>query len=743
MKNALFLLMFAMGTASSALALPATDFPILSGRAGLAPYGRQNVEIAASRDQSLAVWEDNRSFPATPRIFGTRIAGPGVVGDPLGFPIVTLGPSDAKTHIVAIASDGNDFMVAFITRGDLHFVHVTSEAVVGEVQTPGVTAEQVAMVWMGFGYAVFVTDTPSNGELSSTVRVFVLDRDGRFGTSPSVAVLSPGIASIAAVSSADGNDAVLAWIDTTDQAVHVHGYSTAALRNGQPAAVQEVPFQGSTSKLSALGLATNGIEFFATWVELQNGLNSYRGRRFTQGGVPIAPAVTLGQAVDTNPLRPVVAWDGTEYVVTMRTKPSAGVEAGFFRADGSPATARPVLVGEGNVPDASVASAGAYSVFVWNELRPGGVSEIFGDAVTPGGGLRYGAGQSALLSRSGPDVSDVSVVWQGDHYLAAWLETSDTTRAVIGRFTPNGDLLDGNGITISAGTRSSAPSLATDGTTAIVSWADALGVTISSVDAAGHVVKVAGAYSDGVERPAVHWNGSQFAIFWSSVQGFTNAVRVSRVGRAIESQPLAIGRANGAPVVGWTGTEYFVVAREASPLTFCDPCSVLDLWARFVSSSLATMGTPVRVSAGDPGVPAPHLADINGAIADGPSGSLIVWTRKAGSVSTIRAMRAAHGSLLDPSGGFEIGPGDNPTAFASGTGWVVVSGPYTWTVSSDGTVGTRRTSFGFVPPGAVSMIVVGGPATLVVYRRLPIGNEQMAPVLGRYLFEPRHRPVRH
>jgi len=64
-----------------------------------------------------------------------------------------------------------------------------------------------------------------------------------------------------------------------------------------------------------------------------------------------------------------------------------------------------------------------------------------------------------------------------------------------------------------------------------------------------------------------------------------------------------------------------------------------------------------------------------------------------------RAMRAAHGSLLDPSGGFEIGPGDNPTAFASGTGWVVVSGPYTWTVSSDGTVGTRRTSFGFVPPG--------------------------------------------
>ena len=734
MKNALFLLMFAMGTASSALALPATDFPILSGRAGLAPYGRQNVEIAASRDQYLAVWEDNRSFPAAPRIFGSRIAAPGVVIDSLGFPIAALGPSDVKTRIQAIASDGNDFMVAFTSRGDLRFVKVTSEAIVGEVQTPGVTAEQVAMAWIGFGYAVFVTNTPSNGELSSTVRVFFVDRDGRFGTTPSNAVLSPGVVSIAAVTSADGNDVVLGWIDTADQAVHLHGYPTAAVRNGQPAEAQQVVPQGSTGSLSALGLATNGSEFFATWVEFRGGVNSYRGRRFTQGGVPIAPAVTLGPVVDPNPLRPVVAWNGTEYVVTMRTKPSAGVEAGFFRADGSPATAQPVLVGEGNVPDASVASAGPYSFFVWNEVRAGGVSEIYGDAVTLGGGLRFGAGQSALLSRSGPGVSDVSVVWQGDHYLAAWLETSDTTRAVIGRFTPNGDLLDGNGITISAGTRSSAPSLATDGSIAIVSWADASGVTISTVDGAGHVVRVAGPYPALIERPAAHWNGSQFATFWRGSQGLTG-LRVTRDGRAIDSQPLPIGPANGAPVVGWTGTEYVVVTRFATIV--CDPCiNPQDLFVQFVSSSLGAIGSLTRLSSDYSAVPS---------IVSGLSGALIVWAQRAGNgLSTIRGARASHGSLLDAVGGFDVGPGgDNPTAFASGTGWVVVSGPYTWTVSSDGTVGPRMTSFNFVPPGAASMIVVGGPATLVVYRRLPIGNEQMAPVLGRYLFEPRRRPVRH
>ncbi len=737
MKNVLVLLLFAMATVPNAVAIPATDFPILNPRPGLAPYDRQNVEIAASRDQYLAVWEDNRSFPSTPRIFGTRIAGPGVVIDPLGFPIALLGPSNPKTHIQAIASDGSDFMVAFTIQGQLQFVRVTSEALIGEVQTTGVAAEQVAMAWIGFGYAVFVADPPSGGELPSAVRVFFIDRDGRFGTSPSNAVLSPGIASIAAVTSADGSEVVLGWIDTTDQAVHLYAFSTAALRNGVPAPVQQINFQNSTSKLTALGLATNGIEFFATWIELQGGVNSYRARRFTQSGVPIAPAVTLGPAVDFNPLRPVVAWDGSEYAVTMRTKPGAGVEAGFFRANGSPVTVQPILVGEGNVPDASVASAGTFSFFVWNEVRPGGISQIYGDAVTPGG-LRYGAGQSALLSRSKPDVSEVSVVWQGDHYLASWLETSDTTRAVIGRFTPNGDLLDGNGITISAGTRSSAPSLATDGNTVLVAWTDVNGVTVSSVDGEGHVVRVAGPYPATIKRPAVHWNGSQFAVFWHWL-GLT-AIRISPGGRTIDSQPVVVdppGTASESPVVGWTGTEYIVVRSVASIL--CTPCPP-TLSARFVSSTLTPIGPLMRLSNSYAETPM---------VADGPAGALFVWTEGtceacAGKGTlTIRAGRAAHGALLDAPAGIEVGPGEHPTAFASGTGWVVVSGPYTWTISGSGTVGPRMTSFSFVPPGASSMVVSGGPNRLVVYRRPPVGNEQMAQVLGRYLLEPRRRPIRH
>jgi hypothetical protein len=253
MKSALFLLLLATASFGSAATLPATDFPIVNARPGLAPYARQNVEIAASRDQYLAVWEDSRSFPSGARMFATRIAGPGIVVDPLGFPIGPLGPPDPKSRVQAVGSDGNDFLVAFTIRGDLRFVKVTSEAVAGDVRVPGVQADQVAMAWLGSGYAVFVTDPPSNGELSSTVRVFFVDRDGSFATSPSVAVLSPGIPSIAAVASADGSDVLLGWIDTADQAVHLYPYSASLLRNGQPVAVQQVFPLNSTLKLSALG----------------------------------------------------------------------------------------------------------------------------------------------------------------------------------------------------------------------------------------------------------------------------------------------------------------------------------------------------------------------------------------------------------------------------------------------------------------------------------------------------------
>lgn len=730
--TAILLVLLAIAVSAPAATLPSTDFPLIDPRPGLAPYGRENVEIAASQDQFLAVWEDDRAFPALRRIFGTIIGGPGVVGNPLGFSIAPIGTSESGTRIQTVASDGTDFLVAFTTRGDLRFVKVTSEGVAGEVQRPGVAAEQVAIAWIGFSYAVFVTDPGSNGALPSSVRVFLVDRDGHAESSPSYVVASPAITSIAALTSADGNDAVLGWIDTADQAVHLHVFPGAALRNGQAPELQQITGLGSSSQLTGLGLATDGNEFFATWIESQGGGNTYRARRFTRSGGPTAPVFTLATAVDTNPLRPVVAWDGAEYTVTMRTRAGVGVQAGLYRADGSPIGAQPLLVGEGNVPDASVASTGRLSFFVWNEVRPGGSSQIYGDAVTSGGSLRYGPGQSTLLSRSKPDVTDVTVVWQGDHYLASWLETSDSTRAMIGRVTPNGVLLDGNGITVSAGARSSAPSLATDGSTAVVAWTDAAGVTIFSVDGAGHSVRVAGPFPAAIERPAVHWNGSQFAIFWQSAQRLT-AIRLGRDGRPIELQPVTIGESFGAPVAGWTGTEYVVVTR--SPSTACDPCfGSYDLFTQFVSSSLAAIGQRSSLANSFAGVPF---------VADGLSGALIVWLQNRSGGSTIFAARAAHGSLLDRPP-IAIGrESETPTAFASGTGWEVVSGPYTFEISGNGTVGPRSTTFSFVPQGASSMVVSGGPARLVVYRRAPIGSEQMAPILGHYLFEPRRRPVRH
>jgi hypothetical protein len=74
----------------------------------------------------------------------------------------------------------------------------------------------------------------------------------------------------------------------------------------------------------------------------------------------------------------------------------------------------------------------------------------------------------------------------------------------------------------------------------------------------------------------------------------------------------------------------------------------------------------------------------------------------------------------------------------------VVSGPFLWTVSPNGGVSPRFTEFPFVQVGTRSLLVLGGPAPLVVYRRPPVGSEQMYQVVARYLFSARReRAVRH
>ena len=158
-----------------------------------------------------------------------------------------------------------------------------------------------------------------------------------------------------------------------------------------------------------------------------------------------------------------------------------------------------------------------------------------------------------------------------------------------------------------------------------------------------------------------------------------------------------------------------------------------------VSPALTAIGSPIQVSGG---ISQPNTLGTP-IVADGPAGALIIWQQTVGGVTTLRAARAVN-ALIDPVNGFTIGEGSNATAYGSAAGWGVVSGPFLWNVSPNGTVSPRFTEFPSVQVGTRSLLVLGGPAPLLVYRRPPVGSEQAMQVVARYLFSARReRAVRH
>jgi len=369
----------------------------------------------------------------------------------------------------------------------------------------------------------------------------------------------------------------------------------------------------------------------------------------------------------------------------------------------------------------------------WLSVLPNG-PQVTADFVFNGGGsLRYGPG-SLTLSSSIVHRSDATVVWRGDHYLAAWQDTSGNSSAVIGRFSADGVPLDSTGISLS-GVSASVPVLASNGRTAIVAWHDFGGVSASFVDEAGHVARRMFDFPGG--QPSVNWNGQQYVVMWRSSDGQLLGIRMTGAGVLIDAGPLTIAPVTGDPVIGWTGNSYVVAFPEVSLLAVVPP--PVQLWAQLVSPALTAIGSRIQLATS-------AVTETLGTpiVTDSPSGTLIVWTRIAGGATTMRAARAVNGAIIDPVNGFLIGEGSNPTVYGSAAGWGVVNGPFLWVVSRNGAVAGPFYEFPFVPAGTRASVVLGGPATLVVYRRPPVGSEQMIQVVARYLLTTRReRAARH
>jgi hypothetical protein len=728
MKRCL-LLLAALAAIPSTFALPAGEFPLAPLPTGAAPYERRRPEVAASKELYLAVWEDARVKPNQPRLWAARVTRGGQLLDPTGIYITTFAEDSLiGTHVRSVASDGTDFLVAWSDdEGRLGIAKVTADGKVIHPPNPNIGGDGATLLYMGTVYALFATDRPTVPFVGGGVGAATLDRDGRVIVRTGVPVSR--VRSIAATMNGNRSEVYFGWLEVGSTDVHVARLSPSEIETGSITPDTIIVADTLSSVPTNLSIASDGSDAYAVWIDESVVPNVYRAIRLPMLGGPTPSVVTLGNA-SIFTAKPTVTWNGAEYVVVYKDFNGLAVLQRVAQ-DGNPSA--PPIVVSGPVTEVTIASLPAIddSIVVWNDIQ-GPVNEVSANLISPVTNVFRLPG-NVLLSTSFADRSDATVVWRGNHYLGAWRDALDSSRIVVGRFTADGVPLDGTGVQVGATAPGGpAPVLASNGQTAVVAWLDLNGVGASFVDASGRVVRLSYDFPGG--QPTVNWNGQQYLVAWRSSGGRLLALRINPNGQLIDNQAVDIAPFAGRPYLGWTGSAYVVASQV---LAVCAaPCQQTGaIFAQIVSPALVATGTPIQIS---------DTVALPPSLADSPGGTLIVWPRLDGTTTTLRGVRVFNGAVLDPLNGFAIGAGSQPTVYGSAAGWGVVSGPNLWLVSRNGAVSARFVQFPFVPADARASVVLGGPEPLVVYRRDPVGSEQMMQVVAHYALTPgRTRAARH
>jgi hypothetical protein len=717
-----------LATLAAFSALGAQSFLIAPPRLGPAPHQRNHPEVAASSEQFLAVWHDGRELwrEGRGRAFAARISRSGAVLDPAGIPIGQDVPFYGSNSVLSVASAGTDFLVATRqgTTG-VTLTRVTRDGIAAAAPPLTIAAHYANLVSLGDSYALFYNENLSaqgNVVLSTRGKVLIVDRDGRVITAAVDIVASAGqVWDLTASLSSDGTGMLLVWKDTADGRVHARTISPAALRAGTVKINSEIEPVAADPPARDVSITSGGDRYFVTWIQGAE----YRARVIGTNGSAIGSVIIV--ASDAQPIEIQGAWNGSRFLAAYAA--TDGTFRRFLRIsefttnsvrafDATPS----MQIGTQLAIDA-IAGDTLVTWESWGDQQLDRY-KIRADVYDSASTFKFGA-NAPLVSRSATQREAPAAVWRGSHFLAAWRELSDVSRVAIARFAPTGPSLDGDGILLGS-PEARGHSIATDGRDALVAWSQSDGGYVAHVSANGIVTPRQISAETTLANVDVVFNGEDYAacagdtLFRLGIDGTIKQIS-------------AIPQFNGAECrLAWSGAQY-VLSWTTTEICFpvCFPPT--GLWAQAVSKELTPLGNAVRIA----------YPDVSSEAKFAVSGDrmLIVWREGVEAPYTLKAKRVtALGTILDAAA-ITIGEGTTLSdVYVEGENWVVVSGPYTWTVTPSGNAGERQTRFPFAGE-TVDLDYVPAPVPFLVYQAPDAGLTPQ--IYGRFLSSVKRRGARH
>lgn len=223
-----------------------------------------------------------------------------------------------------------------------------------------------------------------------------------------------------------------------------------------------------------------------------------------------------------------------------------------------------------------VAACGDQFLVVWNDLRNGPSSDVYGARVTGEGTVLDPNGFPIAVGPAGQSVPNVAA--NTSKWLVIWRDmTGDTNGDIFGSFIQtNGTISAPAGFTVSgAGAAQSMPALASNGTDFFAAWHDfrdlnpqELNVYGTRITSAGVVTTPAGLLIAGGDQnqwfPNVASAGGDFLVLWDDRRNGNAdvyAARISASGTLLAGNiPISVSPGNQRdPFAVGDGTNYFIV----------------------------------------------------------------------------------------------------------------------------------------------------------------------------------------
>jgi len=656
------------------------EFGVDRPTAGPAPDAQSAPAVAWDGAVYLAVWEDLRGGDAD--VYAARVSLRGDALDPAGI-VIASGPAAQRAPKVAF--DGSEFVVAWEDhRGgnaDVYAARVSSAGVVldrGGVAVATGAGHQGAPAVASDGALVLVAwEHEDDGR--SVLRAARWAPGGGVLDDPPLSLPFGGGSQRSPVAVWSGSHYLVAWEDFRGPEGDI--YAARVGSGGSLLDPAGVAVSAATGAQFRPSVACRDGECLVAWADLRDGASfDVYGARLGADGAVLDPAGLPLVLAPEAQVAPVVAWDGSRYVVAWQDSRVDGITTDLYAArvdpaDGDAGAPFELSSAAGDqVTPALVAGAGQV-LALWDDRRGGrDEGDVMGARIDPTGAVLDATGR-VVSAASAPERAPAAA-YDGSNYLVVWesrrMLGGQASWDVLGmRVGPTGEVLDPAGLVLAADPAADerAPALAWNGSHYLVSWEEraALGVAAARarrVAADGSVVDAdaidlapgfgeqrAPTVAAGPGGWLVAWQDGRSIFAWDVYGAFIDGAG-GRVGAA-----FAVGDAPNdqtEPRAASDGARYLVTWRAATGGcgvdAGCDPdfdpfceftCdadpALADVHGAWVAPGLGVVGARIAITSASG-------AQVHPVVAGGAGTFFVAWEDRRGADADIRAASLLSGA---------------------------------------------------------------------------------------------------